>query len=491
MLPVGTLATWNGGFDDKMKPLRVADKRGRSGKVTIEIVRQVVEKAGELKLRSRRLRIKDFTRMINEELKLNLSRKTVQDILIANDLHKAEVRRKKPRFYQNLCRRIPNGLLSLDGSDLIVWVDEDPHKFNVELGVDVGSFCHTGFGITRTETGEAVIEVLERHQKDWGVPLGVLIDHGSANLSDRVAAYLKKHRIEPVPAGPANPKGNGTGEGAFSQMKRVLGVIRIDTSTPEALARCVLEKLISVYVTMRNQNPLHRNGVIPRMQMQSPVSDEDRQTERERVIHHKQVKNAKEDHQPKIDRLHWIIKHHELNPEPPNLRRAEYCIRYYEMEAIAKSEEAFLKAVSRDSTRRNLPYFFGTLRNIQQQIDNDRYQEYCRKRYNHEIMLERQRQEQAQQQLHAPPTIELLVTMGAKAVTQSVQFVKELARRKCEQWTRELLKSVQYIGPLKKQIVDAIGSLKDLDEKQKQQVWRLIERFLDPKSNGECVTFVS
>jgi hypothetical protein len=59
---------------------------------------------------------------------------------------------------------------------------------------------------------------------------------------------LEAHEIEAVPAGPYNPKGNGTDEGAFSQMKRALGVVRFNLSSPRALARSVLEKLISLYI---------------------------------------------------------------------------------------------------------------------------------------------------------------------------------------------------------------------------------------------------
>ena len=74
----------------------------------------------------------------------------------------------------------------------MVWINDAVEKFIVELGVDVGSFCHTGFGIHRTETAEAVIEALEAHRRQWGVPLGVVFDHGTANLSDDVAQYLKE-----------------------------------------------------------------------------------------------------------------------------------------------------------------------------------------------------------------------------------------------------------------------------------------------------------
>jgi hypothetical protein len=71
-------------------------------------------------------------------------------------------------------------------------------------------------------------------------------------LSGEVRQYLEAHPIEFVPAGPGNPRGNGTDEGAFSRMKRAIGTIRLDTSSPMALGRSVLHAVISVYVKMRN-----------------------------------------------------------------------------------------------------------------------------------------------------------------------------------------------------------------------------------------------
>lgn len=468
----------------------MVDKRGTCGKVTIEIVRQVVELAKHLRDREKRLRIKGFTRAVNQELQLSLSRKTIQEILIANDLWKTETRRRRPRFYRNLCRRIPNGLLSLDGSEFVVWIDDQTVKFNVELGVDTGSFCHTGFGIHPTETAEAVIEVLEQHRRDWGPALGVVFDHGSANLSEPVRTYLEAHKIEMVPAGPGNPKGNGTDEGAFSQMKQTIGTIRLETSSRESLAKSVLHMLISLYVKMRNQMALRKNGATPLVKMGAPVSERQREKEHQRLLDHKESKKPAQTNQPKLDRLHWVIQQHRLEPQAPELDRARQCIPHYDLEAIAKSEEAFLKAVNRDPSRRSLAYFFGIVQNIQQQIDDQRYQSYCRERHNHEVMLELERSRQ-EQQLQAPPTIENIIEIAITAVTSSANYLKEKALKWCRQWTEELCKSVSYVGCLKKKIIDVIGAQNHLDESHKEQVWGLIDQFLTPKSEAEGVTLVS
>jgi hypothetical protein len=40
-----TLSDWNRGFDKKMNPLIVPENRGKASKVTIKIVKSVVDKA--------------------------------------------------------------------------------------------------------------------------------------------------------------------------------------------------------------------------------------------------------------------------------------------------------------------------------------------------------------------------------------------------------------------------------------------------------------
>jgi hypothetical protein len=286
-------------------------------------------------------------------------------------------------------------------------------------------------------------------------------------------------------------KGNGTDEGAFSLMKRTFGQIHINASSPEALAKSVLEKLVSVYVTMRNQMALHRSVGSPTAHMKAPVTDTQRQEERQRLAEHKRAKNAPDANQPKYDRLDWIIRSHNLHPEQAEFEHARRSIRGYDMQAIVKTEDAFLKAVNRDARRKNLSYFFGILKNIQRDMDNDRYQLYCRERYNYQHMLEVQKRQDQKEELVAPPKVEIIVEMALMAVTEKARIIKGLAERKVRQWTRELLESVHYIGSVRKKIQDAIGSLSHLDEKQKEQIWGLIEQFLNQKPEAESVTLVS
>jgi hypothetical protein len=483
-----TLNGWNQGFDENMKPLKVADNRGKASKVTIAIVRRVCEKAKRLKQQARRIRLKQFTKDLEQEDAIYLSAKTVNEILIANDLSAAQSRKKQPRFYQSLCQRIPNGLLSLDGSEFTVWLDNQPFTFNLELAVDVGSFTHTAFSIADTETTDEVIGVLEAHRRKWGTPLGIVCDHGSANLSENAMDYIQAQGIELVAAGPANPKGNGTDEGAFSQMKRVLGVIRLDMSSPKALAKSVLKALVSVYVYMRNRLCLHNKDVMPIVQMAKPVSPDQRKAERQRLKKHQKAKTGSEEDQLKQDHLQWVIDHFGFEPEPDVLRRAQYTIKAFDLEAIGETQKAFVKAVNRKPQRCNLSYFFGILRNIQKEHDEQLIRQYCRERYNYLRMLEMQRKQNTE---HKPASIDDIISMLEKAVTKKPRIVKELAIRKVGEWIQELVSNYSYLGSLKKKLSDALGKLNHLNFEQKQKAWGLLEQFLKPESEQKSVTLSS
>ncbi|MEJ2588203.1 MAG: hypothetical protein P8165_11635 [Deltaproteobacteria bacterium] len=482
---LSVLSQWNQGFDEHMKPYRIPENRGKASKVRVEQVKAIVKAAEELRANGKRLRLKGFTTNLEQRHNIALSRKTVKEVLIANNLYQARTKRRRPRFYQSLRKAIPNGLLSLDGSEMVIFLDKEAYRFNVELSVDVGTFHHTAFSVGDSETSDEIITVLESHCKNWGKPLGILCDSGSANLSEKTRAYLKAHEIDLISVGPANPKANGTDEGAFSQMKDALGPIHLDFSSPRALARSVLEKLISVYMIMRNRIPVKRKGMTPDQCMTISVSESQRDDERQRLREHISAKARSEDGQVKVDRLHGLVRYLRIRVEPEVMKRAERTITAYEKEAIIAAEEAFVKAVNRKAERKTLPYFFGILRRIQQERDDEVYKRYCYQRYNEQVMLNLERQQQEEPQ---GPSMDNILSMLVQAVRASTQFVKDLAIRKAREWTLELMASYRYPGALKKQFSDALGNFKDLSLEQKTRIWELIEQFLSPKTTTESVT---
>jgi hypothetical protein len=485
-VPFSALSEWNQSFDEHMRPLKIPDRRGKVSKISPDMVRVIVREAAALKAQGKKLRIKSFTRQLKMENDIFLSRKTVKEVLIANDLFAASTRKRRPGFYMSIRKQIPNGLVSLDGSELCVLVDETPYKFNVELCVDVNSFAHTAFSVGDSENSDEIIRVLETHIRTWGGPLGILCDHGSSNLSEQTRDYLKKHDIELVPVGPGNPKGNGTDEGAFSHMKRALGTIHLDTSSPKALARTVLEKMISLYVSMRNRIPSKAGILTPQQTMKSPVDQDERALEQQRLKDFNMRRKGSGEDKEKQDRLLYLIRQHGICPDNAALKRAERTIKAFELKTIGAAEAAFLKAVARNPQKTTLPYFFGTLKNIQNERDDAAYKNYCYDRYNEQTMLKlRQQQEQPEQPDYS---IENIIGILVQAISATITVVKELAIKKARQWTNDLMELHLYPGALKKRFSDAIGALTELTIDQKNRIWELIEQFLDAKIATESVT---
>ncbi len=472
---IGTLSEWNRIFDEKMVPLIVPDGRGKGRKITPDMVRQIVKVAKELKSKGRRIRLKSFTKQLATEEDIVLSSKKVGEILIANNLYKPEIRRRRPRFYQALRQGIPNGLLSVDGSEFTVWINQVPYKFNLELGVDVESYDHTGFSVSDSETSQEFIKVIEVHKASWGTPIGLVSDHGSANISDESSAYLELNDIEALPAGPANPKGNGTVEGAFSEMKGVIGTIDFETLSPRNLAKAILEKVISIYITMRNRLARVGDDIAPGEAMKAQTPKEKLQALKERYKGRKKS-NEDPDQEAKLGRLVWIIQNHGLEVDEQSLKRAEKCIVTYNLNAINKSEEAFLKAIRRDQQRCTLPYFFGILNNIQNDLDTAQYEDYCRGRYYYQGMLDREREEQEKNK--ETTTVKNLVAMLRNSILSHHRFIKDTCVRQAKLMAADLKKQYHYAGVLKKKILDELVNVKELGIEQRKEAVNLMELVL-------------
>jgi len=168
-----------------------------------------------------------------------------------------------------------------------------------------------------------------------------------------------------------------------------------------------------------------------------------------------------------------------LNIDEPSLKRAQTCIVYYDQEAIAKSEEAFLTAIRRDQNRRTMPYFFGILNRVQKEMDEQKHKDYCYKRYNEQQMRERERQKhQGMLEMAQPTTIENLVAMLQEVLKTKVGFIRETSIRLVKQMLQNLKDQYQYMGVLKKKISDALGAVQSLSLTQRQEAFNLVEECL-------------
>ncbi len=484
MVPMSTLDTWNNEFDKNMRPIIVPDKRGKSGKVTLDMVQKIIEAAEYNKTNNQRIRLKTFTRMLSERMDIFLSAKTVGDILTANNLRSPRTRKKRPAFYQKLRQEIPNGLISIDGSEIIIYINDQVIKLNLEMAVDTNSFAHTAFSIAKTENSEEFITVLTRHCRQWGKPVGLVCDSGSANLSAAGMGFLEQLGIHPVPAGPGNPKGNGTIEGAFSQLKQTIGSIHIDTSSPESLAKSVLQAVISVYIKMRNRIPLTGQVPAPGEYMASPVSEKARMNQKQKLIHQTHQKNDTQDEDSKRELLHYMIKTMGIEADPAVIKRAEKTISFYNMEAVQAARKSFIIAVNRKKGRLNLAYFFGILKRIQQEQDNDVYKKYCRDRYHYQQM----QKNQERQSERKPSTMQDVLSILEKAFNAPAKYIREMALRRAGEWINDIMHSTHYTGPLRKKFEKRLSEMSQITLSVKEKIWDYIDTLLKQKTKEKSVT---
>lgn len=464
-----------------MRPIIVPDKRGKGRKVTLDMIRTIITIAKQYRAKGRRIRLQGFSRMLTEEKNILLSSKTVGDILTANDLRSPKTRRQRPGFYQKLRQSIPNGLISVDGSEIKLHINDQIIKLNLEMAVDTNSFAHTAFSVSKQESSEEFIKVMKAHIQQWGIPLGLVCDSGSANLSDASQNFLDSYDIIPVPAGPGNPKGNGSIESAFSLFKKTVGTIQIDTSSPEALAKSVLETVVSVYIKMRNCLPLKRQVPSPEQNMKRQASEDIKIDLRQKLIYHRGNKNGSNDDDKKIDLIHCLIKTMGIPAEKAAVSRAEKSIPFYSMKAILETEKIFVKAVNRKKDRLSLPYFFGILKRVQQEQDDQSYKRHCQERYNYAEMKKQIIDQQKQKTSQRASTVQDVLKILVSAVTISAKKIKDMALRRAKEWTDELIKVTKYVGTLRKKFQDALARMPQLQPVVKEQVLAHVDILLNYK----------
>lgn len=489
MVPASTLNSWNKEFDDNMQPVIKPDKRGKTGKVTLNMVRKIVEVAKHYKNDGKRVRLKSFTRMLAENNDIFLSHKTVGDILTANNLRSPQTRQKRPGFYQQVRQKIPNGLVSVDGSEIKIQIDDQMVKLNLEMAVDTNTFTHTAFSISESETSEEFIKVVKAHCREWGIPIGLVCDSGSANLSEASMECLDQYGIKPIPAGPGNPKGNGSIEGAFSQLKKIMGFVHIDTSTPVTLARSVLHAIVSIYIKMRNKLPLSRDTQSPAARMTEPTSKQAMTDQKQKIQNRiNQKKKTSQEDQRKYNLLHGMIRTLKISAEESAIKQAEKSIKFYNMESVFAAQKAFIKAVNRKRDRLNLSYFFGILKRIQQEQDDQAYQQYCQSRYNYNQMQEQMADIQKNRAVRKSSPVQNVLNILVSAFTARAAYLKNMALRRAEEWTTELANSTKYAETLRKKFENALVEMPQLESSVKDKILTYIDESLEQKVNRKSVT---
>lgn len=153
----------------------------------------------------------------------------------------------------------PNAQLVGDGTELVVEVDGQAEKFNVELMIDPCSGAFVGASVRDTEDAAAVVEAFDDALRTTGeAPLAVLLDNKPSNHGDDVATALAPATI--VPATPYRPQNKAHVEGGFGLFKPHLPPLSIVLGTPREIAAQLVIFAVTLFGRMINRRKRRDRG---------------------------------------------------------------------------------------------------------------------------------------------------------------------------------------------------------------------------------------
>ncbi|MCB9686037.1 MAG: hypothetical protein H6735_34205 [Alphaproteobacteria bacterium] len=218
-----------------------------------------------------------FCRHVQHDWRIPFKRTLIAEILAVHGVRFAKRRSGRSPDEDALRGQFqtffPNAQWVGDGSPITVQVASEPFTFNVELMVDPCSGAVTGASVRDNEDGEAVVEAFRDGVVTTGAaPLAVLLDNKPSNHTDAVVEALDPATV--VPATLGRPQNKAHVEGAFGLFQQVAPVLALVALTPKALARQLLESVVTTWARTLNHRPraardgrsrveLHRESATP------------------------------------------------------------------------------------------------------------------------------------------------------------------------------------------------------------------------------------
>ena len=132
--------------------------------------------------------------------------------------------------------------------------------------------------------------------------------------------------------------------------------------------------------------------------------------------------------------------------------------------------------VAGNRTDNNLAYFFGILRRIQQEIDDNKYEKYCTEHYNYQQILERENEKKKIEENKT--TVESVADMLVSVVNCRFREIKDVATRQAKRMIEDLKKQYIYDGVLSRKIADALRKMTELNSTKRKEALELVNQFL-------------
>lgn len=314
------------------------------------------------------------------------SRKTVDDMLLANGLRTPKVKPlSKSTYYTPVKKYVPHVQSVMDGKHVVVRVNDQSYSFVMEYSKDMATDAIGGSCIGKTETAELVKAAFENHRHNYQTPISTLIDNGRGNV--KAAIDLGAEGTLFIRAYPNRPQTKGIIEGEFGLFERSVSTIHIQGTNHQELALSMLEQLSRLYIRLRNSSPRCSTcPFTPAKLMQANLTKTTADEAWDALKNERDKKQRQQQQRLKISQeqhelLDSVIDNFRLKGDRLRFKKS---LNWVEQSIIKEAETLFGMYSQKDNfdeSKRTMAYFSAIARNLQQKKDQAAKNEIARRRY--------------------------------------------------------------------------------------------------------------
>jgi hypothetical protein len=472
----------------KSPPVGAESGQGKTTTFSDAQIAFVVQQWKRYKKERTRVKINAFTRHLRAQwsrqswLTPPPSRKTIEDMLLANGCRTPKIKSSPRRtYYPRVKRHFPHAQTVLDGKEVIVSLNGTDYPFVMEFSKDMATDAIGGWAVGSSETAELVKQAFDDHSQNHHKPLSMLIDNRTGNV--KAALDLGAEGVLVIKAHPFRGETKGQIEGEFGLFERQVSHIVIQGDSERERAMNILKKVAEVYLRLRNQTP--RCSVCPftpEKLMKAKLGHIEADKAYQALKAQKEIKEQHQEKRLRISRerndlADSIVKEHRLTGD---LLRFKKNLSWIELSTLKEAESAFAVQSQRDHFdpgKRTIQYFYAIARNKQLEKDKARKQQVAHRRYGLDQKARKERDrikdaldEQKQKRLlDAQPHLKITEALKAEmSLPPSFRSRITMFRKQIDHAIRSLLRK-------KKQ------KQHTLIEKTHQEIMRLSEFSLDTR----------
>lgn len=376
-VPLENLRRWDRRADEEGRFPKKRERRGAHQKLTFGQIRDILR---AYKALEGDVTLQQFYHGFNKGRKDRVSKRKIARVLEAYALRRTRKRQRHVLPPERFRVYFPGAQLAIDGKKLRIQVDQETFLVTCQAGIDIASGLFLGRVIDTEETAEGTRVVIQL-SRDAMRFLSVLMDNRSGNLASVDAC--EGMEVGPIFTFTYRPQTNGhiEGGGGWSWVEKVVGKIlakiKIDTSSPKAIALSVAKIVMEIFTYFANRLPRKRLGGMTPLEYARTYKPTAEEVEEAR----RGLREQKE----RSERIHERTRSPEITEEKRCLieglcRRwgfdVEAGLKYlvwFNTDVIAEADRIYASKMNREffeEDKKNLRYFCGIVKNLQANQDD-------------------------------------------------------------------------------------------------------------------------